>query len=145
MQRITLTIDDDLMTELDEMIQIRGYQNRSEAMRELARAGLQQASYEEKPESSCVGVLCYTYDHSAPEVPKKLAETHHDHHGMTVASMHVHLDHDRCLEVSILKGQTADVRHFADHVKSERHVTNGTLVALPVPDLKLDSDSHHHH
>lgn len=131
MQRITITIDDHLMAELDRMIEVKGYQNRSEALRDLARAGLQQASLEEGQLDNCVGVLSYTYDHSARDLARKLTNTHHDHHDISVASMHVHLDHDRCLEVSILKGKTDEVRHFADHVKAERHVTHGTLVVLP--------------
>ncbi|ENQ68082.1 nickel-responsive regulator [Brucella melitensis CNGB 1076] len=56
MQRITITIDDDLMAALDRMIEIKGYQNRSEALRDLARTGLQQASLEEgqrKPVWEC--------------------------------------------------------------------------------------------
>jgi CopG family transcriptional regulator, nickel-responsive regulator len=44
MQRITITVDDDLMVDLDRLIAKRGYQNRSEAIRDLARAGMQQAS-----------------------------------------------------------------------------------------------------
>lgn len=132
MQRITITIDDDLMAELDRMIEAKGYQNRSEALRDLARAGLQQASLEEGQMERCVGVLSYTYDHHARDVSRKITNSHHEHHDITVASMHVHLDHDRCLEVSILKGNTEEVRHFADHVKAERHITHGTLAVLPL-------------
>ena len=44
MQRVTITIDDELMTELDRIIEVRGYQNRSEAIRDLARAGIRQAA-----------------------------------------------------------------------------------------------------
>ena len=131
-QRITITIDDDLMVELDRMIQTKGYQNRSEALRDLARAGLQQAMLEEGQMERCVGVLSYTYDHHARDLARRLTNTFHDHHDLSVASMHVHLDHERCLEVSILKGRTEEVRHFADHVKAERHVTHGTLSVLPL-------------
>ncbi|MDP9835303.1 CopG family nickel-responsive transcriptional regulator [Neorhizobium huautlense] len=132
MQRITITIDDELMAELDRMIESKGYQNRSEALRDLARSGLQQASLEQGELETCVGVLSYTYDHGARDLPRKLTNTHHDHHDISVASMHVHLDHDRCLEVSILKGRTEEIRHFADHVRAERHVTHGTLAVLPL-------------
>lgn len=132
MQRITITIDDDLMAELDRMIEVKGYQNRSEALRDLARSGLQLAAEEEGHLETCVGVLSYTYDHGARDLARKLTTSHHDHHDISVASMHVHLDHDRCLEVSILKGRTRDVRHFADHVTAERHVTHGTLAVLPL-------------
>ncbi|WP_208246185.1 nickel-responsive transcriptional regulator NikR (plasmid) [Rhizobium sp. T1470] len=131
MQRITITIDDELMATLDRMIEFKGYQNRSEALRDLARAGLQQAAFEAGRLDKCVGVLSYTYDHSARNVARKLINSHHDHHDISVASMHVHLDHDRCLEVSILKGRSHEIRHFSDHVKADRHITHGSLAVLP--------------
>ncbi|QCE33091.1 nickel-responsive transcriptional regulator NikR [Acetobacteraceae bacterium] len=132
MQRITITIDDDLMAELDEMIQRRGYQNRSEALRDLARSGLQQAALKDGDVlEECVGVLSYTYNHEAREISKKLTESHHENHDISIASLHVHLNHNRCLEVSILKGKTKEVCHLADHVKAERHVTHGNLTILP--------------
>jgi CopG family transcriptional regulator, nickel-responsive regulator len=131
MQRVTVTLDDDLMADIDLVIAERGYQNRSEAIRDLARAGLRQAMVETGSMTDCVGVLSYTYDHQARDLAKRLTNTFHDHHGMSVASMHVHLDHDRCLEVSILRGKMSDVRHFADHITAERHVTHGELAIIP--------------
>jgi CopG family nickel-responsive transcriptional regulator len=57
MQRITITVDDDLMVDLDRLIAKRGYQNRSEAIRDLARAGMQQATEEVGTSRDCVGAL----------------------------------------------------------------------------------------
>ncbi|MCF1473687.1 MULTISPECIES: nickel-responsive transcriptional regulator NikR [Rhizobium/Agrobacterium group] len=131
MQRITITIDDDLMTELDRMIVAKGYQNRSEALRDLARAGLKQASIEEGHIANCAGVLSYVYDHEARDLASRLTTTFHDHHDLSVASMHVHLDRHRCLEISVLRGKTEEVRHFADHVMAERSVTYGELKIIP--------------
>jgi CopG family transcriptional regulator, nickel-responsive regulator len=131
MQRVTVTLDDDLMADLDRLMAARGYQNRSEAIRDLARAGLRQAQLEAGDMKTCVGVLSYTYDHKARDLAKRLTNAFHDHHDISVASMHVHLDHDRCLEVSILKGATSEVRHFAEHVTAERYVTHGELALIP--------------
>ncbi|WP_429932999.1 nickel-responsive transcriptional regulator NikR [Agrobacterium vitis] len=131
MQRITITIDDDLMAELDRMIEAKGYQNRSEALRDLARAGLKQASIEEGHIANCAGVLSYVYDHEARDLASRLTTTFHDHHDLSVASMHVHLDRHRCLEISVLRGKTEEVRHFADHVMAERSVTYGELKIIP--------------
>lgn len=134
MQRVTVTLDDDLMAELDRVIEERGYQNRSEAIRDLARAGLKQAIVEAGGLQDCVGVLSYTYDHKARDLAKRLTNTFHDHHDISVASMHVHLDHDRCLEVSILRGESGAVRHFADHITAERYVKHGDLAIIPAKD-----------
>jgi CopG family transcriptional regulator, nickel-responsive regulator len=65
MQRIAITVDDDLMSDLDRVIEARGYQNRSEAIRDLARAGIQQAVQDADATRDCVGALVYVYDHSA--------------------------------------------------------------------------------
>ncbi len=134
MQRVTITVDDDLMAELDALIAARGYQNRSEAIRDLARAGLRQATAESAPAQDCVAALVYVYDHATRELSKRLAHSFHDHHDMAISTLHVHLDHDSCLEVTVLKGQAGAVRHFADHVIAERGVRHGQLVMLPQSD-----------
>ncbi|MEB3418609.1 nickel-responsive transcriptional regulator NikR [Salipiger marinus] len=133
MQRVTVMLDDDLMAELDALMAARGYQNRSEAIRDMARAGLARARTEAAPDAPCVAALVYTYDHRAREVARQLTSAHHDHPDLAVSSLHVHLDHDTCLEVSILKGQVAEVRHFTDHLVSRRNVQNGEVVIIPVP------------
>jgi CopG family transcriptional regulator, nickel-responsive regulator len=142
MQRITITIDDDLMSDLDSVIEARGYQNRSEAIRDLARAGIQQAVQDTAGASrDCVGALVYVYDHSARDLAKRLVHSFHDHHDMSMATLHVHLDHDSCMEVTVLKGRTAEVQTVADHVIAERGVRHGRLVMVPV---EFRSEVHAH-
>ena len=72
MQRVTITIDDDLMAELDRIIASRGYQNRSEAIRDLARAGIREAAESLDGNQNCVAALVYIYDHAARQLPKRL-------------------------------------------------------------------------
>ncbi|SFZ86281.1 CopG family transcriptional regulator, nickel-responsive regulator [Devosia enhydra] len=132
MQRVTVTLDDELMAEIDQLIAQRGYQNRSEAIRDLARAGLQAAASDTGSDAACVGVLSYVYDHAARDLARRLTSTFHDHHDLTIASLHVHLDPENCLEVGILKGPMAQVQHFADHVIAERAVRHGSLQVVPV-------------
>ena len=131
MQRVTVTLDDDLMADLDRIIAARGYQNRSEAIRDLARSGLEQAAVEAAGSRNCVATLVYVYDHHARELPKRLTEAFHDHHELSLSSLHVHLDHDSCLEVTVLKGKTGAVQHFAEHVIAERGVRHGRVVVMP--------------
>ncbi len=144
MQRVTVTLDDELMAELDRVIAERGYQNRSEVIRDLTRAGLKQSKVETGKIQNCIGVLSYTYDHKARDLAKRLTNAFHDHHDLSIASVHVHLDHERCLEVSILRGKTEDVRHFADHVTAERSVTYGELAIIPASDDQHDGGGHDH-
>jgi CopG family nickel-responsive transcriptional regulator len=132
MQRVTVTLDDDLMAELDRIIASKGYQNRSEAIRDLTRAGIREAVVETADSKTCVAALVYVYDHAARELSKRLTQTFHDHHDLSVATMHVHLDHEDCMEISVLKGEIREVQHVAEHVIAERGVRHGRLVVVPV-------------
>ena len=107
MQRITITIEDDLLAEIDAAAEARGYQNRSEIIRDLARAGLQQSA-EEAPSGQCVAALVYVYDHAARDLSKRLVQNFHGHHDLSLATLHVHLDDDSCMEVTALKGASRD-------------------------------------
>jgi len=99
MQRATIALDDEFVTELDRVIAERGYQNRSEAIRDLARAGMRQAAEESSVTGACVAALVYVYDHHSRELAKRLTNSFHDHHDLSLSAMHVHLDHGTCLEV----------------------------------------------
>ena len=132
MQRVTITLDDDLMAELDTFIAARGYQNRSEAIRDLARAGIRDAAEDIHPKRECVAALVYAYDHEARQLSKRLTKAFHDHHELSQASLHVHLDHDTCLEVTVLRGKSGDVQRFGERVIAERGVRHGKLVPMPI-------------
>ena len=132
MQRVTITLDDDLMAELDRMIAQHGYQNRSEAIRDFARAGMQQAAQDAgQTGGDCVAALVYVYDHAARDLSSRLVNNFHDHHDLSLATLHVHLDNDNCMEITALKGKTSDVQHLADHVIAERGVRYGRVVMIP--------------
>jgi len=131
MQRVTVTLDHELMADLDRIIAARGYQNRSEAIRDLARAGIQQAAQETGRSGDCVAALIYVYDHAARELSKRLVQNFHGHHEMSLATLHVHLDDDSCMEVTVLKGAAREVQHFAEHIIAERGVRHGRLVMIP--------------
>ena len=143
MQRVTITLDDDLMADLDRIIAARGYQNRSEAIRDLARSGLEQAAIETAGSRHCVAALVYVYDHHARELPKRLTQGFHDHHDLSQATLHVHLDTESCLEVTVLKGRASEVQSFANQVIAERGVRHGHVVFVPT-DSEGRTDHHHH-
>jgi CopG family nickel-responsive transcriptional regulator len=126
MQRITVTLDDDLLREIDA----RGHANRSEALRDLLRAGLRQAAEAAAPTGRCAAALAYVYDHHRRDLPARLTDAFHDHHDLSVATLHVHLDHHACMEVAVLKGEAAAVRRFAEAVAAERGVRHGQLLLM---------------
>ena len=131
MQRVTITVDNELAAELDRFMAARGYANRSEAIRDLARSGLQQAATEIGGARPCIAALVYVYDHATRELPRRLTRDYHERHDLAQATLHVHLDHDSCMEVTVLKGRGADVQEFADHIIAERGVRHGHVVYLP--------------
>ncbi|MGE0213877.1 MAG: nickel-responsive transcriptional regulator NikR [Parvibaculaceae bacterium] len=132
MQRVTVTLDGDLVQALDRMVERKGYQNRSEALRDLARAGLREAAVATPEAKDCVGALVYVYDHAARELPKRLVKSFHAHHDLSLATLHIHLDHESCMEVTVLRGGTREVQHVAEHVIAERGVRHGRLMLIPV-------------
>jgi CopG family nickel-responsive transcriptional regulator len=109
----------------------RGYAIRSEAIRDLARSGLQQAATESKGAKPCLAALVYLYNHEARELPKRLTRDFHEHPDMAQATLHVHLDHESCMEVTVLKGRGVDVQKFAHRIIAERGVRHGHVVYLP--------------
>lgn len=131
MQRVTITLDDELSKEVDRLVEKNGYQNRSEAMRDFVRLGIQQARQDEGVEGNCVAAVAYVYDHSARDLPKRLIENVHGHHDLSLATLHVHLSNDSCMEVTVLRGQSGEVRHVADHIIAERGVRYGRVVIIP--------------
>jgi CopG family nickel-responsive transcriptional regulator len=145
MQRLTITIDDDLVAAVDEFIEARGYANRSEAIRDLVRNGLEQSSKEVSRDHDCIATLSYVYDHAARELPKRLTQEFHDHHHLAQATLHVHISHDSCLEVTVLKGRSSEVKAFADHVIAERGVRHGHVAFIPAdPGVGPHSHGHGH-
>jgi CopG family nickel-responsive transcriptional regulator len=69
--------------------------------------------------------------HGAPTT-ETIDPDFHDHHSLAQATLHVHLDHDSCLEVTVLKGPNSEVKAFADHVIAERGVRHGHIVFMPM-------------
>jgi CopG family transcriptional regulator, nickel-responsive regulator len=141
MQRLTITIDDDLVAEVDDFIDEHGYANRSEAIRDLVRNGLRQYDLETARGHNCIATLSYVYDHAARELPKRLTKDLHEHHELAQATLHVHLNHDSCLEVTVLKGRSTEIKAFADRVIAERGVRHGHIVFMPV---EADGTAHAH-
>ena len=130
MQRVTITLDDALMASLDRFMAARGYRNRSEAMRDLTRLGFDRAAESEGASGDCVAAVVYVYDPTARELPRRLVRRYHEHHDVTVASLHAHLDKQSCFEVAVLRGTAGAVRHCAEHVIAERFVRHGRIFTV---------------
>ena len=132
MERLTISLNDQLAEQFDVVMHKRGYFNRSEAVRDLIRDLLDTVRIEEHAEGRCIATLSYIYSHHESELASSLTAVHHDHHDLTLSTMHVHMDHDNCLEVTILSGSIKKVKDFANHIIATRGVRHGKLHLLPV-------------
>ena len=142
MERFTISLDDKLAAEFDQLIARRGYKNRSEAVRDLVRTHLEQDRQMTKESGHCVANLSYVFNHHERDLAERLTTLQHGQHDLTVATMHAHLDHENCLESVILRGPTAAVKAFSDAMIAERGVRHGQLNLVSVD---VDSGHDHHH
>src|SRR5690349_14987824 len=126
LSRIGVAIDTELLEKFDALIAQRGYTNRSEAFRDLIRDDLVEKTWE-SPESQVVGTVTLVYDHHVRMLSEKLTDIQHDFHRSILSTLHVHLDHDHCLEVLVVRGKSADVRKVADALISTKGVKHGRL------------------
>lgn len=132
LQRITISIDEDLLGIVDRMCESRGYASRSEAMRDLLREAASRHRIDVDGSTPCVGVLSYVYEHETRDLSQRLTSTQHHHRTLSVSTLHVHLDNDVCLEVAVLKGSAGQMREIADGVVTQRGVRLGNLSLLPI-------------
>jgi CopG family nickel-responsive transcriptional regulator len=126
LSRIGVAIDTDLLNKFDRLIEKRGYTNRSEAFRDMIRDALVEQTWE-SPESNVVGTVTLVYDHHVRMLNEKLTGIQHDFHHSILSTLHVHLDHDNCLEVLVVRGKSAVVRKVSDALISTKGVKHGTL------------------
>jgi len=127
LSRIGVAIDTGLLEQFDRLIAERGYTNRSEAFRDLIRDDLVRKDAE-SPDSQVIGTVTLVYDHHVRLLQEKLTAIQHDHHHSILSTLHVHLDHDNCLEVLVVRGRSEEVRKVADVLISTKGVKHGRLV-----------------
>jgi len=125
--RFGVSIEPQLLNKFDNLIKTEGYENRSEAIRDLIRNALiSRKKYD--PQSIAMGTLTMIYDHHTGNLTKKLLKIQHNHTSEILTTTHIHIDHDNCLEVLILKGKAKNIQHLADTIKSLKGIKHGELI-----------------
>jgi len=132
LSRIGVAIEANLLARFDRLIERRGYPSRSEAFRDLIRDAL-MAESAQAASSPVVGSVTLVYDHHVRQLTAKLTALQHQFHGAIVSTLHVHLDHDNCLEVIVVRGKARDVRRLADALISTKGVRHGQLTIAASP------------
>ena len=147
--RTGVALDGELLRRFDRLIRNEGYDNRSEAFRDLIRDRLNDASLH-AGNPFVVGAVTLIYDHHWRLLPDKLMELQHEYHDVIISTVHSHLDHEMCLEVVVVKGLLNKVQALGNRLIGLKGIQHGKLVmsspaAYAQTPVKHDHDSHHHH
>lgn len=146
MQRITISIDEGLASTFDQLLLTRGYESRSEGVRDLVREAVETWNAERAIGSHVVGSLSFVYNRQIRTLAQRISDLQHNHHDLIAAATQVHLDHDHVLQTIMLHGEAAAVRAFANQVRGQRGVTfpQLNLISVNPGDLHADPSAHNH-
>ncbi len=125
--RIGVSLPEKLLSRFDEIILHRGYSSRSEGIRDAIRNYIVHYEWMSDVQGERVGVITLVYSHGQRGLVDNLTEIQHDAGGIIQSSLHVHLDHENCLEVIVLRGEGQDVRKAAEKMMSLKGVKHVKL------------------
>ena len=131
--RISMTIERQLLDQMDRLTGECGAENRSQFLRDLLRTHL--AIRAAASGGTMHGTITMVYRHHQRELAAALVEIQHDSAARVLAATHVHLDHDTCLEVLLVQGQTRDLHHLSEQFRQLKGVDQVaiSLVSGPEP------------
>lgn len=123
--RFGVSLEKELLNKFDKLIGEKKYPNRSEAIRDLIRENLVKREWIEGKEVA--GSITLVFDHHKRELVNTLTDIQHDFHPLIISSQHIHLDHDNCLEIIVVRGKPGEVRELSDKLRSTKGVKYGAL------------------
>jgi len=125
-KRFGVSIENSLLEKFDTHIESKNYKNRSEAIRDLIREKLVEEEWSKKDEE-VAGAIILVYDHHKRELVDKLIDVQHDYSDLIISSQHIHLDHDNCLEIIVVKGRIRKIQQLESKLKSTKGVKHSLL------------------
>jgi CopG family nickel-responsive transcriptional regulator len=144
LERFTISLSDELAADFDQWIEARGYSNRSEAIRDLLRREIEEKRLDQEQTIYSVATFSFIYNHHERNLAERVTSHQHQSHDLVVSSMHVHLDHNDCLETLFLRGMTQQIRAFAEKLSAETGVRHSALNLIPVKIAALHYAHHAH-
>jgi CopG family nickel-responsive transcriptional regulator len=129
-ERIGVSLDKKLLSMFDKLIAKQGYENRSEAIRDLIRQQLSTESLSQ-PKTKAIAAVFLVYDHHLTKLMQKLTDLQHSHLLQTISSMHIHLDEHNCMEIVVLRGRVDEIKRTAENITSLKGVKLGRVNLVP--------------
>jgi CopG family nickel-responsive transcriptional regulator len=126
LERIGISLDSNLLSAFDKLIKKQGYENRSEAIRDLIRHNISEEKLK-NPKADAVAAVLLVYDHHAARITEKLISLQHSHFLKTISSMHIHVNPRDCLEIIVLKGKVGEITKMAEKIVSIKNVKLGRV------------------
>jgi len=123
--RFGVSLEKELLEKFDNLIKSKNYPNRSEAFRDLIRQELITREWQEGKEIA--GAITLVYNHHRRELVNRLTDIQHDFSEIIISTQHIHLDHDNCLEIVVVRGRPKEAQKLADTLESVKGVKHGTL------------------
>lgn len=123
--RFGVSLEKELLEKFDRLIKEKKYPNRSEAIRDLIRENLVKREWIEGKEVA--GAITLVFDHHKRELMNTLTDIQHDFHTLIISSQHIHLDHDNCLEIIVVKGKPEETKELTNKLKATKGVKYGAL------------------
>jgi len=120
--RVGVTFPPDLLKELDDTIDIMGYDSRSKAIQDSVRSFVAEHKWLREQKGTRVGMLVMVYDHEVKGLETSLTDTQHKHSRVICSSMHVHLSERECLETIAVKGDVDEIKSLAQELTTKRGV-----------------------
>ncbi len=134
--RISISLPEDLLNDLDRMVEARGFESRSQAVNDMLHQFLIEHKCE-RGDDIMVGVVALLYKNSTSGLQKQLADLQFQYIDEVISSLHVHLMHNQTMEVILLQGPARKLQMIADEMTSRRGVISGKmhLIAAVIPQL----------
>jgi len=124
--RFSISLPPKLLKQLDKMTGQKGYNKRSQAITDMIRDKLVEHR-QQFGDEEIAGTITLVYDHHKAHVQATLTDLQHDHYEIIISSVHVHLDHDNCLEVLVVRGKARVIKRIAEALIAAKGVKHGKL------------------
>lgn len=125
--RFSVSLEKDLLDEFDRHCAGGRFATRSDGIRQLLREKFTADAWDADA-ADVAASLTLVFDHHKTKLTDQLLEVQHRHGDLVVSSMHVHLDHDLCMEVIVLRGPAGGLQHLAAELSGLKGIHQAQLV-----------------